>query len=119
MHTKKYKWHKVADSEAELHFGENNLLMLTVEGKKICLARVKENLYACTAKCPHAGGNMVEGFLDAMGNIVCPLHRYTFNFLNGRDVTGEGYFLKTYPVKSDETGIFIGIDEGSMFSWIK
>ena len=119
MQTKKYTWHKVADSVAELHFGENNLLHLTVGGKNICIAKGKDKYFACTAKCPHAGGNMADGFLDARDNIVCPIHRYTFNFTNGRDITGEGYYLKTYPVKSDETGVFVGIDEAGIFSWIK
>jgi 3-phenylpropionate/trans-cinnamate dioxygenase ferredoxin subunit len=116
---KKYKWHKVAASKDELYFGSNNLLQLTIDGKKICIAKGKDGLYACTGKCPHAGGNMADGYLDARDHIVCPVHRYTFNLNNGRDVTGEGYFLKIYPVKADETGIYVGIDEGSIFSWIK
>lgn len=119
MDNKKYKWHKVADSIEELHFEANNLLQLTVGGKKICIAKSNDSYHACNAKCPHAGGNMAEGFLDARGNIVCPVHRYGFNFTNGRDISGEGYFLKIYPVKLDETGVFVGIDEGSIFSWIK
>ena len=116
---KKYKWHKLAGSVDELEFGQNNLSQLIVNGKKICIAKGKAGYYACTGKCPHAGGNMADGFLDAKDNIVCPVHRYAFNFANGRDVMGEGYFLKIYPLKIDESGVFVGLDEGSIFSWIK
>ena len=47
----------------------------------------------------------------ALGNVVCPLHRYRFNLQTGRDVTGEGYYLKIYPVEIPEEGVFIGIEE--------
>ena len=62
---------------------------------------------------------MSEGFLDKNENIVCPIHRYIFNFENGRDITGEGYYLKIYPVEVNEGGIFLGIEEGGFFSWLK
>lgn len=119
MHEKKYKWYKIADVLTELQFGTNNILQVEVGGKKVCIVKTLNGIAACTAKCPHAGGNMSEGFLDKNGNIVCPIHRYAFNFNNGRDVTGEGYYLKIYPIEVKETGIFLGIEEGGLFSWLK
>ena len=119
MHEKKYKWHKIADALTELQFGEKNILQMEVSGKKVCIVKSLSSIAACAAKCPHAGGNMSEGFLDKNGNIVCPIHRYAFNFNNGRDVTGEGYYLKIYPVEIKDTGIFLGIEEGGLFSWLK
>ena len=119
MGEKKYKWYKIADAIAELQFDVNNILQVEVAGKKICIIKMKEGLAACAAKCPHAGGNMVEGFLDKNGNIVCPVHRYAFSFENGRDVTGEGYYLKIYPVQVNDAGILLGIEEGGFFSWLK
>ena len=119
MPEKKYKWYKIAETISELQFGENNMLQLEVAGKKICIARTGNSLSACAAKCPHAGGNMAEGFLDKNGNIVCPVHRYAFAFANGRDVTGEGYYLKIYPVNVNNIGVFLGIEESGFFSWLK
>lgn len=116
---KKYKWYKIAETTAELQFGENNLLQVEIGGKNICIAKTSKGLAACAAKCPHAGGFMVEGFLDGSDNIVCPVHRYAFDFINGRDVTGEGYYLKIYPLEENNSGIFIGIEEGGLFSWLK
>lgn len=115
---KKYKWYKIADSESELNFASNNLLQLDVAGKKICIAKGKE-LYACTAKCPHAGGILADGFLDHSDNVTCPLHRYKFSLQNGRNVSGEGYYLKTYPVQTTDKGVFIGIEETGFMSWLK
>ena len=104
-------WKKIAESRAELFQGENNLAEIEVDGKLVCVVMHEEKLKACAAKCPHAGGKMATGYIDALGNIVCPLHRYKFSLENGRNVTGEGYFLKIYKVEEREEGIFIGIEE--------
>ena len=116
---KKYTWHKIADNINELHFAENNLSEIEVDGKKICLAKGRENIFACSNKCPHASGIICEGFIDPLDNVVCPLHRYKFNLKNGRNVSGEGYFLKTYPVDVREDGVFVGFEERGLFSWLK
>jgi nitrite reductase/ring-hydroxylating ferredoxin subunit len=116
---KKYKWHKIADSAEELLFNENNLLETEADGKKFCIARNNESFFACAHKCPHAGGFMDEGYLDTSGNIVCPIHRYKFDLKNGRNISGEGYHLKTYPVEIRADGVFVGTEEGGLFGWLK
>ena len=116
---KKYKWYKIADTIAELSTTENGLQEIEVGSKKICIAIKEEAVQACAAKCPHAGGQMSHGYVDALGNIVCPLHRYKFLLETGRNTSGEGYFLKNYPVEKRENGIFIGIEEQGLFNWLK
>jgi nitrite reductase/ring-hydroxylating ferredoxin subunit len=116
--SKKYKWYKIADSVEELPITENGLQEIEVGGKKVCVIIKDETLHACAAKCPHAGGSMSNGYVDAIGNIVCPLHRYKFSIENGRNTSGEGYFLKTYPIEKREIGIFVGIEEQGIFGSI-
>lgn len=116
---KKYTWHKIADTQEELPWQSNNMLQMEVDGKNICLVKGKDMVSACAAKCPHASGVLADGFLDPVGNIVCPLHRYKFNLQNGRNVSGEGYFLKTYPVELRADGVYVGFEEGGIFSWLK
>jgi 3-phenylpropionate/trans-cinnamate dioxygenase ferredoxin subunit len=108
--SKQYRWHKVAESFAELSIGNASTHQVKVAGREICLARSGENWHACAAKCPHAGGRMADGWVDALGNIVCPLHRYRFNLKNGTNTSGEGYFMKTYPVQETDDGVFVGIE---------
>jgi len=115
--SKTYKWHKLAESQEELPWQDNGLCEVTVAGKKVCLARSAEKPKACAVKCPHAGGRMADGYIDPAGNIVCPLHRYRFSLENGRNVSGEGYYLRTYPVEIREDGIYIGTEEGGLFGW--
>ena len=92
---------------------------IAVAGKTICIALHKDNLHACTQKCPHAGGIIADGYLDALGNVVCPLHRYKFSLQNGRNISGEGYFLKTFPIEIRNEGIFVGFEENIQFNWPK
>jgi 3-phenylpropionate/trans-cinnamate dioxygenase ferredoxin subunit len=119
MKEKKYQWHKIADSLEEINFQSNAMAEIVVAGKTICVARKKEQLLACTQKCPHAGGILANGFIDALGNVVCPLHRYKFNLQNGRNSSGEGYFLKTFPIEIRKDGVFVGFEENNFFNWLK
>jgi nitrite reductase/ring-hydroxylating ferredoxin subunit len=108
-------WHKIADHIDELGFAENNIAVVEVQGKKMCIGMHKEKVFAFAYKCPHAGGMLAEGFIDALGNIVCPLHRYKYNMQNGRNVSGEGYYLKNWPVDTRQDGIYIGMEAGGGF----
>ena len=116
---KKYKWYKIADSLDEMSFSVNGLSEWEVDGKKICFSLFKEKLCATSLKCPHAGGNLSHGYVDNTGNIVCPLHRYKFSLQTGKNVSGEGYYLKTYPVEKRTNGYFLGIEENGLFNWLK
>jgi len=115
MSDKKYQWFKIAESVNELSFAENNLLIVEVNNKKITLAKFKNEMFACAHLCPHASGVLADGYIDATGNIVCPVHRYKFNLSTGRNTTGEGYYLKTHPVKINDEGIFVGFEEKGFF----
>jgi 3-phenylpropionate/trans-cinnamate dioxygenase ferredoxin subunit len=116
MKEKKYVWHKIADSIKEIKFSANGLSELKVANKIVCVALREDRLHAFTQKCPHAGGFMVNGYIDALGNIVCPLHRYKFSLQNGRNTSGEGYFLKIFPIEIRQEGVFIGFEEVKFFN---
>ena len=92
--SKRYTWFKIAESIAALPLNNQNLAEIKVNGKHVCIAVHKAHVFACAATCPHASGRLSNGYIDALGNIVCPLHRYKFALSNGRNVSGEGYFLK-------------------------
>ncbi|TDH20692.1 (2Fe-2S)-binding protein [Segetibacter sp. 3557_3] len=104
-------WHKVADNIAAINWNTENLSVFSIGERQLLLAKVNGKVYACTNRCPHASGAFSQGFLDAQGNIVCPLHKYKFSLQNGLNVTGEGYRLKIYAVEERPSGIFVGIQE--------
>ena len=115
MTEKKYKWYKVADSLGEIEFASNNIAVVDLDGKNICLGKFKESFFAFAYKCPHAGGILTEGYIDAVGNVVCPLHRYKYDMGNGRNVSGEGYYLKHWPIEIREDGIYVGMEKSFLF----
>jgi len=90
---------------------------MEVHGKKICYTLYEQQIYAFAYKCPHASGIMADGFIDDAGNVVCPLHRYRFNIKNGYNSSGEGFYLKTYPLEQREDGLYIGFEKSSLFGW--
>lgn len=111
---KQYTWHKITDEEL---IREHEINVQEVNSKKICFTRYQGQLYAFAYKCPHAGGIMADGVIDASGNVVCPLHRYKFSIKNGYNCSGEGYYLKTYPTEQREDGLYIGLEKAGIFGW--
>lgn len=113
------KWHKAADSKDSIKWQTNRMALVEAAGKTITLAKYNDEIFAFAHKCPHASGIMADGFIDATGNIACPLHRFRFSIKNGRNVSGEGYYLKVYPVEEREAGIFVGLEENSWLDLFK
>lgn len=101
-----YNWHKADILTTALE--ENKLQEVQAGEKRVGLLRRGENIHAFAATCPHTSAPLCEGWLDARGHIVCPLHKYRFDPVNGRNTTGEGYKLKTYPVELRGNEIYIG-----------
>ena len=108
-------WVLVTDAPLTLDWPDNNMLELEADGRKFTLAKWEEGYFAFASKCPHASGRMAAGYINPLGQVVCPLHRYAFDMKNGRNTSGEGYFLKTYPVETRPEGIFIGFKPFSLF----
>jgi 3-phenylpropionate/trans-cinnamate dioxygenase ferredoxin subunit len=119
MGQKKFTWHKVADKESDIKWFPGNIGEVEVEGKKICIGRFKEELYGFSATCPHAGAPMTDAYITGACHVICPVHSLKFDLKNGRDVNGEGYALKMYPVAVKLDGIFVGVEEAGkgIFKW--
>lgn len=109
MGDKTYRWIKIASSPEELDFSANDLCGIYVNEKNICIGRKNNEIFAFSSKCPHASGYLPDGYIDALGHVVCPVHRYKFNMKNGRNTSGEGYYLKTYPLQIREDGVYLGM----------
>lgn len=100
-------WHKVAQKIPEGEF----VMQVNVAGKKLCLIRHQEELFAVQNSCPHAGGILSGGWCKN-GHLVCPIHRWEYNLHNGRGAAGQGDYIDTYPIENRTDGIYIGIKAG-------
>jgi nitrite reductase/ring-hydroxylating ferredoxin subunit len=107
---KKYNWYKLAEPAA-LVVAEHDIILLEVGNKQFCLTQTNGTYFAFQPNCPHAGASFEHGWLNEKGNLICPLHRFEFDVCTGRNPSGEGFHLITYPIDVNEHGIWIGISQ--------
>jgi nitrite reductase/ring-hydroxylating ferredoxin subunit len=73
---------------------------------QIAVFRLRDGrLRALSAVCPHAGGPIADGQIDA-NVVICPLHQHIYELDTGHCRTGQPP-LRTYPVRVDDTGHII------------
>src|SRR5688572_21216211 len=101
------QWYRIADSFDEIVLQQNGMRVFEIGERKICVAQYRKEWFAFNQKCPHASGDLADGFIDAIGNVVCPVHRYRFNLRNGRN--SDGYFLKVFPLEERPDGIYVKV----------
>jgi nitrite reductase/ring-hydroxylating ferredoxin subunit len=99
----------LAEAEQKINLREPVQLRLGAN-KRLCLLRTEKGFFAIDNFCPHLGEELHKGRLNDWDEIVCPLHDYRFNLQTGEESSGKNCRdLKTYPIRTDETGFFIGI----------
>lgn len=78
-----------------------------------------KGIFAIEERCPHNGFSLAKGKCTDDGEaIVCPLHRYAFDFKTGRSRNGGGGAARVFPVEIREGIIFIGTEEIE-WGWFK
>ena len=83
---------------------------IKVNHQNICLIHNRGKYVACHAKCPHAGADLIYGWLEN-NQIVCALHRHKFDLNNGREATGQGDYLPVYNIENRYDGLYIELPE--------
>ena len=59
-----------------------------VDGREIAVFNVGGAFYALDNTCPHQGGPLAEGWVDAL-TVTCPWHAWRFRLDNGRLTLGN------------------------------
>ncbi|AGL17652.1 Rieske (2Fe-2S) protein [Actinoplanes sp. N902-109] len=78
----------------------------TVDGEMVAVFRLRDgSLRAVQAVCPHRGGPLADGQIDAQV-VVCPLHLNVFDLTTGCSLSGQPD-LRTYPVGVDDSGSIV------------
>ncbi|GAA4707916.1 nitrite reductase small subunit NirD [Phytohabitans rumicis] len=88
----------------ELPVGEGRAYAVGDEMVAVFRLRTGE-LRAVSAVCPHAGGPLADGLIDAKV-VICPLHQHVFALETGHCQTTPHLALRTYPVR-EESGQMI------------
>ena len=105
------EWVKLFSSatEAEQRLHADKPQLVIVNGKRICLVRHTDKFYAVQDSCSHSGESLSRGHINYLGEVICPLHNHCFDLQTGREISSRSADLKTYPIKIDESGFFIGV----------
>jgi nitrite reductase/ring-hydroxylating ferredoxin subunit len=69
----------------------------------------EEEFYAVQDGCSHNGESLSGGRVNYIGEIICPWHNYRFDLKSGRACDSDCADLRTFPVRYDASGFFIGI----------
>jgi nitrite reductase/ring-hydroxylating ferredoxin subunit len=105
------EWLKIfsGESEALQRLQDNKPQLVVANGKRICLVNHKGRFFAVQDTCTHSGESLSKGDVNYLGEIICPLHNYCFSLHTGQELSSRSRDLKTYPLKIDDSGFFIGI----------
>ncbi|GAB3839673.1 Rieske (2Fe-2S) protein [Dactylosporangium cerinum] len=77
-----------------------------VDGHQVAVFRLRSGaLRAVSAVCPHAGGPLADGLIDAKV-VICPLHQHVYDLATGCSSTGQPP-LRVYDVHTDDDGTLI------------
>jgi nitrite reductase/ring-hydroxylating ferredoxin subunit len=104
-------WIKLFENAESLHnqVVSGKILLLKVRSEKICIVKSGLDFYAFSDSCPHNGASLSMGYCNEHHQVVCPLHRYPFDLQSGRSTAGMALCLKTFPLKIETNGVFIGM----------
>jgi 3-phenylpropionate/trans-cinnamate dioxygenase ferredoxin subunit len=105
------QWVKIfgSENEAKQRIQSNKPQLVILDGQRICLVRHLDKFFAVQDSCTHSGASLSAGHINYLGEIICPLHNYCFNLQSGSELSSRSVDLRTYPIKIDETGFFIGV----------
>lgn len=84
-------------------------------GKVLVLANVDGRFWAMDGVCSHRGGKLTEGKLQGV-NVICPLHRATYDVRTGKVVSnvkvpliGKASDLRVYHVSMEGEDVMVDV----------
>lgn len=80
-----------------------------VDGRSLCLVGYEGEVFALSARCPHAGEDLTRGWC-AERKLVCPIHRFSYDLDTGRGSPGQNDYVNTYAVKIEGSDIYVGFE---------
>ena len=83
--------------------------MVQIKDRSIALFNWDGTFYALDNTCPHQGGPLGEGYLEASGVVSCPWHGWTFDLKSGVSPIDADLKVGCYPVRVEKGQIIVEI----------
>jgi nitrite reductase/ring-hydroxylating ferredoxin subunit len=99
------KWYQVEGIE---DLNKPFIKKIKAGSKSICIVCCDGEIFALSATCPHAGGDLSYGWCNN-GKLICPIHRYSFDLHSGKGSEGQNDYINTYPVKVEGGAVYVGV----------
>lgn len=103
------QWHRAGSLDAI--FADGDCHGITVNGQRIGLFRVDEEVYALDDLCTHGNALLSEGEMEGYG-VECPLHAGLFDVRNGRVMCSPlTRDTRCHKVKVQDAAVFVAVPE--------
>ena len=86
---------------------EGGSKVVKIKERSIALFNHNGTIYALDNTCPHQGGPLGEGYLEANGVVSCPWHGWTFDLRSGISPIDKDVSVGCYPVKVEAGQIVV------------
>lgn len=81
---------------------EGNGKYVEIDGYRLAVFLHEGEPHVLDNECPHAGGDMSQGWIDNDACAVCPWHAWSFHLKTGIIKGSSSVGLTTYPVRVHE-----------------
>ena len=95
--------------EAEKVVPLNSIRKIKLEDRIYGIANNSGGYWVFKISCPHAGADLTTGRINHLGELVCPLHAYIFNFLDGEEERRRCPPVATYATYWQEEKLYVDI----------
>lgn len=86
---------------------EGGSKVVRIKERSIAVFNHHGTLYAIDNTCPHQGGPLGEGYLEANGVVSCPWHGWTFDLKSGISPIDRDVHVACYPVRVEGGQIIV------------
>jgi nitrite reductase/ring-hydroxylating ferredoxin subunit len=104
--TKSYKlFNSASDIQKAIPLGSKK--MVRIGEKRVCIFNHDSGFKVFDNLCPHNGHSLLEGTINYLGEVVCPLHGYRFNLKNGKEGESRCRDLIIHQIDITIDGVFL------------
>ena len=106
------KWYRLFENKDKLitALGADGRRLVRIGDKKVCLFHHDGVFHAFDNLCPHNMHSLLEGNINYLNEVVCPLHGYRYSLTDGRECEGKSTELSIHKLEVREEGVFLGLN---------